>query len=174
MIDFFSRLSTNFDLTEDYINDMYLTERFGSVHDDYIGEDLCMSIENMFYYPYKALADTFSDMNGCKPIQVWVSPSYEDVSSIVLTYDLETMLYLDFVKAWTFTFESKEEFNRFFSSIYDEIKKRYYSIFEVKIFLRYAVEKESIRESILEQIGYKTEYFLEDYEKFKEVVRVGE
>ncbi len=91
------------DNPQETLEKMYLTDLKGScMPDDYIGDDILKDLENKFYYFFGAIRDEIEPF-----IEIWVSPSYEDVTTTLMILD-DKLLYKDHTKPWNFWFESEE------------------------------------------------------------------
>jgi hypothetical protein len=96
--------------------DMYLTKPGGCIHEDYLSDEVLNDIREKFYWFFDAIRDEFEPF-----IEVYVIPSYEDVTVSFLILD-DKLLYRDACKAWNFWFDSEEDLVEEMYEIYRHIK----------------------------------------------------
>lgn len=101
------------DYAEQYLADVYFREPEGCLPEDYLGDDLFISIRDKFWYPIRWLADaTAATTGGAVPasaIQIVIEPSYND-STHVVVFRGAHLLFHETWKAWRFWWQTDGEF----------------------------------------------------------------
>lgn len=98
---------------------LYLQDLNGKcIHDEFMGEDLLVEIRNKYRFFFGAICKEVS-----KSIEVWISPYYEDSTTVVIILD-DKILYKDHIKPWNFWFESEEALTNEMYRIYQILLAR--------------------------------------------------
>lgn len=101
------------DYAEQYLTDVYLRDPEGCLPEDYLGDDLFISIRDKFWYPIRWLADAIAATTGgavpASSIQIVIEPSYND-STHVVVFSGTRLLFHESWKAWRFWWQTDDQF----------------------------------------------------------------
>jgi hypothetical protein len=112
---------------EDYAQAVYLKDPDGCMPDDYIGDDLLMSIREKFWYPVRWILEYAAEIAApAVPLHefgIVIDPSYEDRTDVLVFYR-DRVLFHDSWKAWHFWWPSDQEFERWATEVWSHIQTR--------------------------------------------------
>ena len=99
----------------------------GCLPEDYVGDDLLVSIREKFLFPLQAMGELAALQTQTSPFQIeyLIDASYDDKTTFLLRYmPTGKELYYGSIKTWDFRFQSRHEFNDFLNDVYTTVKER--------------------------------------------------
>lgn len=132
MLDEFEKWAKEYEMEEDYIKDVYLTECDGCIPSQYLGDDVTRDIRSKFARPLNFIIEKVQKELGVKRNGLWLYPmidaDYEDCThyAILLTHQdtgKRDVLYYNSNKAWHYWFQTREDFEKELFDIYVEVHK---------------------------------------------------
>lgn len=104
---------------------LYMGEKHECVPDDLMGDDLLLDIKEKFYSILHPIRERLEKEGMTKkPIYIFVDPSYEDVTTAIMTHGAEEVLYIIYRKPWHLNWETTKEMEEELNEIYERIKEK--------------------------------------------------
>jgi len=131
-LDAFEQWAKEYEMEEDYIKDVYLTDNDGCIPTQYIGDDIVRDIRSKFNRPLTFIIEKVQKELGVKRDGLWlyslIDADYEDETTYtIIVGNLEKgtrdFLYYNSSKAWNYWFQTREDFEKELFDIYVEVHK---------------------------------------------------
>jgi len=102
---------------------LYIGEKNTCIPEDLLGEDLLLDIKEKFYSIFHPIRERLEkEKLAEKSIYIFVDPSYENITTAIVTYGTEKILYILYEKPWRLRWQTTKEMEEELNEIYAEIK----------------------------------------------------
>lgn len=117
---------------DDYVDRVYLQEYAGSLPDETDPDDLLDAVRAKLFLLFKAaalIAEENMEKQGLLPkdgsFLVFIEPTYEDASAILITYRAQELLYATFRKVWNLQGMSARKLAQLITQTAAQVESKY-------------------------------------------------
>lgn len=125
---------------DDYVDRVYLQDYAGALPDEMDPDDLLDAIRAKLFLLFKAaalIAEEKMEKQGLLPkdgsFLVFIEPSHEDASAILITYRAQELLYATFRKVWNLQGMSGRKLAQLITKTATEVQNKYRRLLTVGV-----------------------------------------